>query len=120
MHLYYDVSDIAALREGELERSQAILVRSQAVSSFVSAGYTRDSAVAAADSGDLSQLKPDPNAPPSGVSGRETATERLTGGGRPPQAGLPQDLPGVVKPNVPNAKPGQFLPMPGMPNGARG
>ena len=119
--LWYDVSDIAALREGELSRAQGTLVRAQAVASFVSAGYTRDSAIAAAESGDLSQLKPEPQAPPPGVTGRETATtSNKMIGGRPPQAGLPQDLPGVVQPNLPNAKPAQFAPTPGMPNGARG
>ena len=40
--------------------------------------------------------------------------------GRPPQAGLPQDLPGVVQPNLPNAKPFTAPPMPSLPNGARG
>jgi len=49
--LWYDVSDIAALREGELARSQATLVRAQAVGAFVTAGYSRDSAIAAADLG---------------------------------------------------------------------
>jgi phage portal protein BeeE len=108
--LWYDVSDIAALREGELARSQATLVRAQAVGAFVTAGYSRDSAIAAADSGDLSQLKADPGAAPPGAP---TGT-------RAPQAGVPQDLPGVVAPNKPNAKPAAFAPMPGMPNGARG
>jgi phage portal protein BeeE len=108
--LWYDVSDIAALREGELARSQATLVRAQAVAAFVAAGYSRDSAIAAADSGDLSQLQPDPGAAPPGAPT----------GIRAPQAGVPQDLPGTVAPNKPNAKPAQFAPMPGMPNGARG
>jgi phage portal protein BeeE len=108
--LWYDVSDIAALREGELARSQATLVRAQAVGAFVTAGYSRESAVAAADSGDLSQLKPDPGA---AAPGAPTGT-------RAPQAGLPQDLPGTVAPNKPNAKPAQFTPMPSLPNGARG
>jgi hypothetical protein len=119
-HLWYDVSDIAALREGELERSQATLVRAQAVSAFVAAGYTRQSAIAAAESGDLSQLVPDPGAPPAGVSGRETATSSDRINGRPPQAGVPQALPGTVQPNLPDAKPLQFAPMPSLPNGARG
>jgi len=120
--LWYDVADIAALREGELERGQSMLVRAQAVASFVTAGYTRESAVAAAESGDLGQLVPDPRAMPPGVAGRETTTARETigPGVRPPQAGVPQDLPGVVAKNLPNAKPGAFVPMPGMPNGARG
>ena len=86
-------------------------VRAQAVGAFVTAGYSRDSAIAAADSGDLSQLKADPGA---AAPGAPTGT-------RAPQAGLPQDLPGVVAPNVPNAKPGAFSPMPPAPNGsARG
>jgi hypothetical protein len=127
--LWYDVADIAALREGELERGQAMLVRAQAVASFVQAGYTRESAVAAAESGDLSQLVPDPRAMPPGVVGRESTTARetvgqggvvATPGTRPPQAGIPQDLPGVVAKNLPNARPKVFTPVPGMPNGARG
>lgn len=109
--LWYDVSDIAALREGELARGQTTLVKAQAVASFVTAGYTRESAIAAADSGDLSQLKADPAAAAPGAPT----------GVRPPQAALPQDLPGVGHPNVPNAKPGAFSPMPLAPNGsARG
>ena len=88
--LWYDVSDIAALREGELARSQATLVRAQAVASFVTAGYTRDSAVKAAESGDLSQLVPDPaGAARGGVRpgvgdvdepGREAAAGRASAG----------------------------------------
>jgi Phage portal protein len=130
VRLWYDVSGIAALREGELQRGQTTLVKAQAVQSFVMAGYTRESSMAAADSGDIMQLKPAPEAPPPGVSGRETATEKLGPGGqvlpgiapgvRPPQAGRPEALPGVVKPNLPNARPGQFQPVPSMPNGARG
>jgi hypothetical protein len=121
--LWYDVADIAALREGELERSQATLVRAQAVGAFVVAGYTRESAVAAAESGDLNQLVPDPRATPPGITGRETSTTTEKTGGpgvRPPQAGVPQDLPGVVAKNLPNAKPAAFAPMPALPNGARG
>jgi hypothetical protein len=109
--LWYDVSGIAALREGELARAQSTLVRAQAVGAFVTAGYSRDSAVKAAESGDLSQLQPDPGAAAPGAPT----------GVRPPQAGVPQDLPGVVQPNLPNAKPGAFSPMPLAPNGsARG
>jgi phage portal protein BeeE len=109
--LYYDVTDIAALREGELARSQATLVRAQAVGVFVTAGYSRESAIAAANSGDIAQLVADPGAAPPGAP---TGT-------RAPQAALPQDLPGVVQPNLPNAKPGAFSPMPLAPNGsARG
>jgi phage portal protein BeeE len=121
--LWFDVSEIAALREGELARAQAFLVKTQGVAATVAAGYTRVSAVKVADSGDLTQLEADPLAPPPGVSGRQAATERLDlagGSGRPPQAGVPQDLPGVGKPNLPDAKPLSFAPMPSLPNGARG
>jgi phage portal protein BeeE len=108
--LWYDVSDIAALREGELARGQTTLVKMQAVAAAVTAGYSRDSAVAAADSGDLRQLKADPAAAPPGAPT----------GVRAPQAGVPEDLPGAVKPNVPNARPLAFQPVPSLPNGARG
>jgi hypothetical protein len=118
VRLWFDVSGVAALREGELTRAQSYLVKTQGLAASVAAGYTRESAIAAAESGDLSQLKPDPNAPPAGISGRETTTDRING--RPPQAGVPQDLPGAVKPNLPDARPLQFAPMPSLPNGARG
>ena len=108
--LWFDVGDIAALREGELARGQTVLVKAQAVASFVTAGYTRESAIAAADSGDLSQLKADPAA---AAPGAPTGT-------RAPQAGVPQDLPGVVAPNKPNAFPLGPQTMPSLPNGARG
>lgn len=137
VRLWYDVSGIAALREGELNRAQAFLVNIQGIASAVAAGYKRDTAVAASAAGDVSLLEPDPNAPPAGVSGRQTETERLgpggtpippTGGpqagnatsGRPPQAGRPQQLPGAGTPNRPSAKPGRFGPMPALPAGARG
>lgn len=120
--LWYDVEGIAALREGELQRAQAYLVKSQGLAATVVAGFTRESAVQAAESGDISLLKPDPGAPPAGISGRQTETEKLTAapGQRPPQAGKAENLPGVGHPNVPNARPGQFAPMPAVPGGPRG
>jgi hypothetical protein len=136
VRLWYDVGGIAALREGELQRAQAFLVKAQGLASSVAAGFTRQSAVKAAETGDLALLVPSPDAPPPGVSGRETATERLgpggqmqqppTGGpagntaGRPPQGGRPQQLAGATAPNVPNAKPGAAAALPSLPLGARG
>jgi hypothetical protein len=108
--LWYDVGGIAALREGELARGQTTLVKMQAAAAAVTAGFSRKSAVAAADSGDLTQLKEDPNA---GPPGNPT-------GVRPPQAGVPENLPGVVANNLPNSRPQAFTPMPSLPNGARG
>ncbi len=58
--LWYDTSDIAALQDGILERGQAALVNGQAILTHVQAGYTRESAVAAVVSGDLTKLKADP------------------------------------------------------------
>jgi phage portal protein BeeE len=55
--LWFDTSDIAALQDGEMERGQAALVRAQALLALVQAGYTHESAIAAVDSMDLSQLK---------------------------------------------------------------
>jgi len=57
-----------ALQEGETARAQARLVRAQALLALVQAGYTHESAMAAVESGDLSQLKaaPVPALPPAG------------------------------------------------------
>jgi len=119
VRLWFDVGGIAALREGELQRAQAYLVKTQGLAASVAAGFTRESSVKAAEAVDISQLVPDPNAPPAGITGRETATDKLGGlltdGTRPPQ-----DLPGVVKPNLPAAKPYVTPPMPAVPGGARG
>ena len=55
--LWFDVADIAALQDGEMERGQAALVRAQALLALVPAGYTHESAIAAVDAMDLNQLK---------------------------------------------------------------
>jgi len=62
--LWFDTSDIQALQEGETARAQAALVRAQALLAHVQAGYTHESAVAAVESGDLTQLKAAPVPPP--------------------------------------------------------
>jgi predicted ABC-type ATPase len=121
VRLWYNVGGIAALREGELARGQAFLVNVQGIASAVAAGYSRETSVAAAAANDVAVLVADPKAPPPGTSSRQTATEQLgpngtvlppKGGpagngaiaGRPPQAGLPQQL-SMGKPNLPNALP---------------
>lgn len=139
VRLWFDVTGIAALREGELARGQTTLVKAQGVASFIAAGFTRVSAIAAAHSGDLTQLVQDPNAPPPGTSARQTETEHLNGpaqgggntqpptggptggagGKRPPQAGRPQQLPGVGGKNLPNTLPPRVGTTPALPNGAR-
>lgn len=145
VRLWFDVSGIAALREGELARGQTTLVKSQSVAAFVAAGMTRKSSIAAADSGDISLLVEDPRAPTPGMAGRVTETQKLGPGqeatgqpgtgqpgqpgggtagpgggalnGRAPQAGKPQALPGVVKSNRPNTLPGRPGTMPALPAG---
>jgi phage portal protein BeeE len=135
VRLWYDVAGVAALREGELQRSQSFLVTMQGIASAVAAGYSRDSAVKAADAGDVSLLQADPKAPPPGggatqpssnAPGQEKAptggpTGGLGNGMRPPQAYRPEQLTGVGKPNVPNARPGsQRRGVPALAGGARG
>ncbi len=60
--LWYDASDVAALQDGEMERGQTALVRSQAILTSRQAGATFDSAVAFVDSGDVTKLHADPAA----------------------------------------------------------
>ena len=83
VRLWFDVADVAALRQGEMERAQSGLVKGQTVAALIVAGFTRESAVASVNSGDLSQLVESPSAPPPGVVGRETATSREPVGGTP-------------------------------------
>jgi phage portal protein BeeE len=89
--LWFDVSDISALQDSETARAQASLVRAQALLAHVQAGYTHESAVAAVESGDLTQLKaaPAPAAPPAGN------VQHL----------LPQTSPGVTAEPLPPAMP---------------
>jgi hypothetical protein len=69
--LWYDTSDIAALRQGEKERADTMLVKGQAIAALVAAGYEPASVVAAVESGDLGQLgwpeRPEPPAPATGT-----------------------------------------------------
>lgn len=60
--LWYDVSDVPALRQSETERAQVSQVKAAAVLTLVQGGFTKDSAVDAVTSDDLSLLKEDPNA----------------------------------------------------------
>lgn len=55
--LWFNVADIAALRQGEKERADTLLVQAEAVTTFVRFGYDPESVVAAVTSGDLSQLE---------------------------------------------------------------
>jgi phage portal protein BeeE len=89
--LWFDTSDIAALQDGEMERGQTSLVRAQALLSLVQAGFTHESAVAAVDAADLSQLKAAPVALPPPNS--------------PVQNMLHQAQPGAVAAPVPPGQP---------------
>src|SRR5258708_9214750 len=85
--LWFDTSDIAALQDGEMERGQAALVRAQALLALVQAGYTHESASAAVDAMDLSQLK-------AGGLGTPASSS-------PVQHMLPQAQPGVTPSPLP-------------------
>jgi phage portal protein BeeE len=64
--LWFDTSDIAALRDGEMERGQTALVQAQALLALVQSGFTHESAVAAVQAMDLSQLQAGGIGTPSG------------------------------------------------------
>lgn len=54
--LWYDVTDISALREGEKERADSMAVLAGAASTLLMAGYTADSITAALTAGDMTLL----------------------------------------------------------------
>jgi hypothetical protein len=89
--LWFDTSDIAALQDGEMERGQAALVRAQALLALVQAGYTHESAIAAVDAMDLSQLK-------AGGAGTPASSQ-------PVQHLLPQAQPGATADPLPPTMP---------------
>jgi len=89
--LWFDTSDIAALQDGEMERGQAALVRAQALLALVQAGYTHESAIAAVDAMDLSQLQ-------AGGAGTPASAQ-------PVQHMLPQAQPGATATPLPATNP---------------
>lgn len=58
--LWYDTSDVAALRQGEKESADTSLVLSQAAQALRTAGYTLDSIASVLSSGDFTQLVAEP------------------------------------------------------------
>lgn len=55
--LWYDVSQVAALQQGEKEQADAMLVLAQAAQALVVAGYTPESITVALSAGDITLLK---------------------------------------------------------------
>jgi hypothetical protein len=63
--LWFDVTQVAALRQGEKEAADTLLVQAQSIAALVKEGYEPDSVVKAINGNDLSLLKfvekaPDP------------------------------------------------------------
>jgi phage portal protein BeeE len=54
--LWYDTTDIAALREGETERAQTASVNATAMSTLIASGFTPQSVISAITAGDLALL----------------------------------------------------------------
>jgi len=89
--LWFDTSGVRALQDGEMERGQTVLVKSQAVLALNQAQkYDPASVITAVNSGDLTQLKP---LPPSAVA---------PAGGAPVQHLLPQAQPGATAAPLPS------------------
>jgi phage portal protein BeeE len=55
--LWFNVSEIAALRQGEKEQADTLLVLAEAAANLLRYGYKPDSVTAALSSGDMSQLE---------------------------------------------------------------
>jgi phage portal protein BeeE len=89
VRLWFDTSDIAALQEAGLEKAQIALVHAQSILTMVQAGATLDSAVAAVDAGDVSQLEAAPV--PAAQVPQPGQTQHLLpgGGGSSTTAALP-------------------------------
>lgn len=55
--LWYDTTEIAALREGEQDRAATFLTKSTTAETLIRAGYKAETVAAAIDSGDMTQLE---------------------------------------------------------------
>jgi len=106
VQLWYDTTDIAALQAAETEMAQVTQVSAAAMLTFIQAGFTRESTIAAVTSGDLSLLVADPDALTPGIAGRETLTDDITPTGKTGQAPGVQTV--LTKPQTPASK----MPMP--------
>jgi len=108
VRLWFDVSDIAALRQGELERSQAMQVKAAALVTLVQAGFTHESSVASLQADDVGLLVKAPT--PAPVAGAPS-------GGQP---GVPRAPTGITQAQTPASKlpsPNTFANLPSV-NGA--
>jgi phage portal protein BeeE len=109
--LWFDLSDVAALRQGEMERAQATQVKAAALVTLVQAGYTRESAVKAVDGDDISLLVEAPQPAPAAAA---------PSGGQP---GVPRGPAGVTQVQTPASKlpaPSSFANLPSVNgNGAK-
>ena len=83
VRLWYDTSDIAALRQSELEIAQVAQVHGATLLTMAQAGFTRESAVAAVVANDLTLLEPEAGVPPAGVKVSVAARETGTVAGTP-------------------------------------
>jgi phage portal protein BeeE len=117
VRLWYDVTDVAALRQSETERAQTIQVKAAAILTLEQAGYTRESVVAAVVADDLTLLVAEPLAPPPGISEQLKDTDQLVDGESKPVTlpNAPQIGPRVSRPQTPAtvaAKPNTFAHIP--------
>jgi phage portal protein BeeE len=109
IRLWYDLSDIAALREGELQRAQASQVKAAALITMVQAGATLESAMSAVQADDIGMLKAAPTPPP---------VQQAPSGGQP---GTPRAPTGATQAQTPASKlpkPSSFANLPSV-NGTR-
>lgn len=90
--LWYDVSDVAALNQGEKDRADTNYVNAQAIKQLVDAGYTQDSVITAISSGDMNHLVVDKTkmqqaqSQPNPLQGNDQAQKIQLNGSKPIQA----------------------------------
>lgn len=75
--LWFDVAGIAALRQGELERSQTFQVKANTVGDLIQNGYDPASVASAVEAGDLSLLVHSGNMPGQQNSSRQLSAAEL-------------------------------------------
>jgi hypothetical protein len=123
VRLWYDARDIPFLREDAQDEAQIRATKASSVRQLIDAGFEPESAVAAIDTGDLTQLKhtglfsvqlqppgsggvnPDANTQGAGTVDPSVAPPKVAPGQAPPAAGTkPPPAPAPAKKTVPAQK----------------
>jgi len=106
--LWYDTTDIAALRQGEKERAETVLIKAQAAKALVEAHFTADTVTVAVEAGELSGLKWEAPPEPAPANGQNPSGNGQIASGDASKKALVPARSERYNPRQPRDKEGQW------------